>query len=681
MDPFSTVAAIPLLPLSAFLIILLAGQFAPNLLPKQGAIPGIVALAISLAMSFLLLLPVSSGKFLNEVFYIWNPSQVDPLTGSIISDLHFGFLIDPLSCLMLIIVSLISLLVFIHSIGYMNDQGEKGLFRYYAALSLFSFSMLSFVISDNLLMSFMFFELVGFCSWILIGFWFRESAPPRAATKAFLVTRFGDYFFLVGVVAVLVTFGTSNFAGQNSFSELAKSAIIDGSPIYGVDPNLWITIIGMLILGGVIGKSAQFPLHTWLPDAMEGPTPVSALIHAATMVAAGVYLVARIYGFYALSPTALSIIALLGGFTALFAATLAVVKREIKQVLAYSTISQYGYIMLALGAGGYTAGVFHLTTHAIFKALLFLGAGAVIIAMHHDGDMWNMGGLRNKLPITYWSFLFGSLALAGIFPFAGFWSKDEVLFEALNHGLGGSPILLLSYAFGLIAVFLTGFYTFRMVSLTFHGSPRSNAAKNPHAIRWNIYVPLIILGILSLFAGAINMTPLEDLLGSNFSYLHHWLDMAPSTLTPHYYHELLASFSGYHSAHISSILPAILSLTFAISGMALAWKIYESPKPTESGSVYANKLNKLYTVLMHDYYLNDYQLKITKLIRDRVASTADLFDRMYVDGAVNRTSSASLSIGNSMRKIQTGLVTNYAFLISLGLLFMLLILVLWDGWL
>jgi NADH-quinone oxidoreductase subunit L len=220
-----------------------------------------------------------------------------------------------------------------------------------------------------------------------------------------------------------------------------------------------------------------------------------------------------------------------------------------------------------------------------------------------------------------------------------------------------------------------------MVSLTFHGSPRSNPAKNPHIIRWNIYIPLIILGILSLFAGAINMAPLEELFGSNFSYLHHWLNMAPSTLTAHHYHELIESFSGYHSAHISSILPALISLTLAISGMALAWKIYESPNPTESGAVYANKLNKLYTVLMHDYYLNDYQLKITKLTRDRIASTADIFDRMYVDGVVNRISLTSLSIGKSMSKLQTGIVTNYAFLISLGLLFMLLILVLWSGWL
>ena len=672
MDSFDLIAAIPLLPLMAFLITLFAGQFAPSTLPKRGAIPGIIALSGSLLISLSLLPLVYSGNFFNQSAYVWANWTV--------SDLHFGFLIDPLSALMLIIVSLIALLVFIHSLGYMNDQNEQGLFRYYAGLSLFSFSMLSFVISDNLLMSFIFFELVGFCSWILIGFWFREDAPPKAATKAFLVTRFGDYFFLIGVVAVLVIFGTANFAGPNSFPVLAKSAILAGHNLHGLDPQLWVTIIGLLILGGVIGKSAQFPLHTWLPDAMEGPTPVSALIHAATMVAAGVYLVARIYGFYALSPTALATIALVGGFTALLAATMATVKHELKQVLAYYTISQYGYIMLALGAGGYVAGVFHLTTHAIFKALLFLGAGAVIIAMHHDGDMWNMGGLREKLPVTYWSFIFGSLALAGIFPFAGFWSKDEVLLETLNYGLGGSPILLVGYAFGLIAVFVTGFYTFRMISLTFHGAPRSKAAKDPHTLRWNIKLPLVVLGILSLIAGTINMVPIGDLLGLDLSYLHHWLDTAPANLTAHHYHELIESFSGYHSAHFSSLISAVLSLSIALSGMALAWKIYESPNPTESGTVYSTRFNTIYRILMNNYYQDDYQLMIANITQNKLANIANIFDEKYIDGLVNKLSSTSLSISNFIRKLQTGVVTNYALLLSLGLLLILLIFAIWGGW-
>ncbi|MEF8855483.1 MAG: NADH-quinone oxidoreductase subunit L, partial [Haloarculaceae archaeon] len=416
---FDFAPAIALLPLVSFLIALFLGRY----MPKRGALAGILATGGSLLLSLWVALSVATGTdSYHEELYTF----VSGAGGGV--ELHLGIFLDPLSALMLVIVSLISFLVHVFSLGYMNDEGETGLPRYYAGLGLFSFSMLAFVFSDNLLMSFMFFELVGLCSYLLIGFWFREAGPPSAAKKAFLVTRFGDYFFLVGVVAVLGTFGTANFVGDHSFIHMAEEVLGPGgaevTTFLGLDPQAWFTVVGLLVLGGVIGKSAQFPLHTWLPDAMEGPTPVSALIHAATMVAAGVYLVARMYGFYALSPTALGIIALIGGFTALFAATMGVFKQELKQVLAYSTISQYGYMMLALGGGGYVAAVFHLTTHAVFKALLFLGAGAVIIAMHHEENMWEMGGLKDKMRVTYLTFLSGSLALAGIVPFAGFWSKD-----------------------------------------------------------------------------------------------------------------------------------------------------------------------------------------------------------------------------------------------------------------
>ncbi len=385
---------------------------------------------------------------------------------------------------MLLIVCLIAFLVHVFSLGYMNDEGERAS-RATTPVSACSPPPCSGSSSPTT------------CSWrsCSSSWWVcartcssasgSATRPAVAAKKAFLVTRFGDYFFLIGVVGVFATFGTvvrldsaGRRSGRWSFPMLAEHALVDGE-LEGI--ACWTRsacahrpgspCVGLLVLGGVVGKSAQFPLHTWLPDAMEGPTPVSALIHAATMVAAGVYLVARMYGFYARSPTALAVIALIGGFTALFAATMGVVKREIKQVLAYSTISQYGYMMLGLGAGGYVAATFHLMTHAFFKALLFLGAGSVIIAMHHNENMWDMGGLKDRMPVTYYTFLSGSLALAGIFPFAGFWSKDEVLYETLIHGLGGSPILLVAYAMGLLAVFFTGFYTFRMVFLTFHGKP------------------------------------------------------------------------------------------------------------------------------------------------------------------------------------------------------------------
>src|SRR6056297_2915342 len=540
VNAFAYVPAIVLLPFFSFLVALGAGRY----LPKGGAFGGIAATAGSFLLSIWVAATVAGGRAYNETLYYW-ASEGGAGIGPTDIELTFGVLIDPLSSLMLVIVTLVALLVHVFSLGYMNDEGETGLPRYYAGLGLFTASMLGFVVADNLLMAFMFFELVGLCSYLLIGFNFREPGPPSAAKKAFLVTRFGDYFFLVGVVAVFATFGTAQFAGPESFPALADAALNGSGSVAWTPGDLelgtWLTVVGLLVLGGVVGKSAQFPLHTWLPDAMEGPTPVSALIHAATMVAAGVYLVARMYGFYALSPTALAIIAFVGGFTALFAATMGVVKREIKQVLAYSTISQYGYMMLALGSGGYVAAVFHLTTHAVFTALLFLGAGSVIIAMHHNENMWDMGGLQDRMPVTYWTFLSGSLALAGIFPFAGFWSKDEILYEALVHGLE-SPLLLAAWAMGLLAVFFTGFYTFRMVFLTFHGEPRSDTAEDPHGVRWNVKIPLVVLGILATTIGFVNMVPVQELTGLHIDFLHQWVEGSPlvaeefGTGLEHYHH-------------------------------------------------------------------------------------------------------------------------------------------------
>ncbi len=538
---FQLAPVIALLPFLSFLIAILGGGFARKMLPKGGAIPGIVATGGSLLLSLWVFLTVAGGNSYHET--------VTWIAGNGTFDLHFGVFLDPLSGLMLVIVSLVAFLVHIFSLGYMNDEGEIGLPRYYAGLGLFAASMLAFVFADNLLMAFMFFELIGLCSYLLIGFWFREQGPPSAAKKAFLMTRFGDYFFLIGVVAVFATFGTGQFVGAHSFVTMADEAISGSggnvTVLFGLDPKAWFSIIGLLVLGGVLGKSAQFPLHTWLPDAMEGPTPVSALIHAATMVAAGVYLVARMYGFYALLPQVLAIIAFIGGFTALFAATMGVVKQEIKQVLAYSTISQYGYMMLALGSGGYVAATFHLMTHAFFKALLFLGAGSVIIAMHHNEDMWDMGGLKDRMPVTYWTFLAGSLALAGIIPFAGFWSKDEVLYEALIHGLGGNPLLLVAYAMGLIAVFFTGFYTFRMVFLTFHGEPRSDTARKPKGVGWSVKFPLIVLGILATVGGLVNMGPLRTCSTCRTSSTYtSWLNGPVASTSVHHYEELIRATYG-----------------------------------------------------------------------------------------------------------------------------------------
>ncbi|MCU4716634.1 NADH-quinone oxidoreductase subunit L [Halapricum hydrolyticum] len=676
---YDLVPAIALLPLVSFVVALFAGKY----LPKKGALAGIAATGGSLVLSLLVALTVATSDGAdtgyNETLYTFlEGSSSAPFS------LELGVLIDPLSALMLVVVSLISFLVHVFSLGYMNDEGETGLPRYYAGLGLFSFSMLAFVFASNILMAFMFFELVGLCSYLLIGFWFREAGPPSAAKKAFLVTRFGDYFFLVGVVAIFATFGTGAFAGSESFPHLAEQALHGEHSVntfLGLGEQAWFTVVGLLVLGGVIGKSAQFPLHTWLPDAMEGPTPVSALIHAATMVAAGVFLVARMYGFYALSPTALGVIAFIGGFTALFAATMGVVKQELKQVLAYSTISQYGYMMLALGGGGYVAAVFHLTTHAVFKALLFLGAGSVIIAMHHNENMWDMGGLKEKMPVTYWTFLAGSLALAGIFPFAGFWSKDEVLYETLIHGLGESPLLLGGYAMGLLAVVFTGFYTFRMVFLTFHGEPRTDVAEDPEPVRWNVKGPLVVLGVLATVLGAINMVPIKKLTDADIDFLHQFLDEAPSGFltSVHHYAELLEVEAGYGAADIGTtglLASAALSLGLALAGAGLAYRLYNVPEPVE----HTDKLGRVKTLLMHNYYQDEYQVWLATGLTVPVAKAADTFDQGIIDGVVNGISSVSRFAGRGVRRIQTGVVRNYAALLTLALVLLVAFFGVTGGW-
>jgi NADH-quinone oxidoreductase subunit L len=684
-----------LFPLVTFLLIVAFGRY----LPLKGAFPGIAATGVAFLVALATVVELATGAApRHETLH----TLVAGVSGEGVT-LTFGILIDPLSALMLTIVGLISLLVHLFSLGYMNAEGEIDLPRYYAALSLFTFSMMAFVISDNLLMSFVFFELVGLCSYLLIGFWYRKPGPASAAKKAFLVTRFGDYFFLIGVVAVLGTFGTAQFASfapgvEASFVEIAE-ATLSGDEVagemntfLGFGERAWITVIGLLVLGGAVGKSAQFPLHTWLPDAMEGPTPVSALIHAATMVAAGVYLIARMYGFYALSPTALSIIALIGGFTAFFAATMALVKQELKQVLAYSTISQYGYMMLALGGGGYIAAVFHLTTHAIFKALLFLGAGAIIIAMHHEENMWEMGGLKAEMRTTYLTFLAGSLALAGIFPFAGFWSKDEVLYETLIHALGGgSPVLFVAYALGLAAVVLTAFYTFRMVFLTFHGDPRTDTAEDPDPVTWSMKVPLIVLGVLSVVAGVLNMGVLKSVLPEDALFLEQWLDgatmggeFAESALTAEHYHHVLTHGygAGYSTGYAGlgegtlALVGGVVALVLAIIPALAAWRLYGGADP----DAHMTKLGGLRTVLMNNYYQDEYQVWLARGFTLPIATLANKFDQGIIDGIVDGSGGVSLFAGGRFRQLQGGVVTTYAALLTLGFLILLVVFALAGGW-
>ena len=650
---------VPLAPFAAFAVILLGG-----LLPKDrgfGAGVSTVVATLGTGVAFLFSLLVFASTWGGDGHaHVVAEAVWTSVPGA--SDLTLGILVDPLSALMAVIVGLVAFLVHVFSKGYMNDEDESGLTRYYAELALFTGSMLAFVFASNLLMAFMFFELVGLCSYLLIGFWYETPSAASAAKKAFLVTRFGDYFFLVGVVGVFAAFGSFAFTGDDAFPAIAEEMLAAGEPVLGFAPQLGVTVLGLLVLGGVIGKSAQFPLHTWLPDAMEGPTTVSALIHAATMVAAGVYLVARLFGFYALSPTAMLIIALVGGFTALFAATMGVVMDDIKRVLAYSTISQYGYMMLALGAGGYTAGVFHLMNHAFFKALLFLGAGSVIVATHHHQDMWDFGGLKDRIPVTYYTFLAGSLALAGIVPFSGFWSKDEILTAAFTNA-ASTPALWLAFAMGLVAVFFTGYYTFRMVALTFHGEPRSEHAEEAHMDRWSIKLPLLVLGALATVVGFVNAVPL------GIHALEHFLH--PEALM-----ELAAEQIGYAAEFHVNYAVTGASLGLALAGAALGHRWF-SAEPRALKEDWGG----IATVLERKYYLNEAQVWLAESFTYRgVAQNLNVFDLDVVDGLVDAVSAVSLGSGDAMRRIQDGVVSHYAAIITFGVVALVFVVGLVGGW-
>jgi NADH-quinone oxidoreductase subunit L len=653
----SAAVLIPVVPIVAFAAILLGG-----LLPKDRGFGGATSTVLSTGaagVSFVLSVYLLVRVRATEASFLAARTTWVEATGA--PDLHLGVLVDPLSALMAVIVSLVAFLVHVFSKYYMNDEGETGLPRYYGAMALFTGSMLAFVFASNLLMSFIFFELVGLCSYLLIGFWYETPSAASAAKKAFLVTRFGDYFFLVGVAGVFAAFGTFAYHGDASLFEAATEAVDGGTTVLGVGPDTAVTALALLVLGGVIGKSAQFPLHTWLPDAMEGPTPVSALIHAATMVAAGVYLVARLFEFYALSPTALLVVAYVGGFTALFAATMGLVMDDIKQVLAYSTISQYGYMMLALGAGGYTAAVFHLTNHAFFKALLFLGAGSVIIATHHKQDMWEMGGLRHRMPITYYTFLAGSLALAGIAPFSGFWSKDEALLAAFRNA-ANEPLLWLPFGLGLVAVVITGFYTFRMVALTFHGEPRSDEARDAEEGGFAVYTPLIALGALAVFAGFVNAVPLGV----------HALE---SFLGGGEFAALAAETAGYVDHFEPSIVLSVVALALALVGSVAAFRLYagaDEPLKTRGGATTR--------VLEKKYYVDAFQVWVAQDVTYGFSKYLNMFDLDILDGVVNGTSRVSLGSGDAMRRIQTGVVAHYAAIIALGVVALVFLVGLVGGW-
>ena len=616
-------------------------------------------------------------------------------TGS--TSLQLGFQVDTLTSLMLLMVPFVCLMIFIYSKGYMNfgtEEVDSRYSRFFAYISLFACGMLGLVISDNFVTLLIFWEIMGLCSYLLIGFWFDKSypdpkriTPKEAGLKAFLTTRIGDVIMLAGMLLLYSQTGTLTFHeifAPDMLEHLANS--------YAFGSVSWATLSAMLIFGGAVGKSAQFPLHVWLPDAMEGPTPVSALIHAATMVSAGVYLVARCFPLFVAVPggSQLYLVSFIGAFTALFASTIAVAQNDIKRVLAYSTISQLGYMIAALGVGAYVAAVFHLIAHAFFKALLFMGSGSVIHGVEHGhhhvhqeghgedeaefdaNDMMNMGGLLRRMPVTGWTFIVGALALTGIFPFAGFWSKDEILAEAWHDFIvGGAVGLSGNWDFVVwlvltLAALLTAFYTGRLVFLTFFGQPRTEAAEHAPESTPSMIWPLIILAAASVPLG---------LLGTPWANLY-FAFVGEGAHLPH-----------VHLEHASfNPLVAAISLGVALLGWLVAWLVYGRKSLAEAVDPLRKPLGPVWTVLENKYYFDEMYNAVIIQPTIRLASQCAVFDRKVIDavvnavgnfgrwlaswlrraidsaiidGAVNGVGRVTTWCGEFMRATQTGNVQNY----------------------
>jgi NADH-quinone oxidoreductase subunit L len=618
MESYSQLAwLIPLFPLAAFLVLTALGRQWKEL----GAYVGIIATLASFILSLLVWIERLGNKADN---YSWNALEWIKV-GDV--SIRMGFEINNLNALMLLIVSLVSLLVNLYSKGYMQGDDRKTVFFSYVAL--FTFAMLGVVISENLLELYIFWELVGLGSFLLIGFWYFKPEARAAAKKAFIMTRIGDVGLFIAIL-LLFWYVPSHSLDFNSIHNALSEQQI---------PQHIINWIAVLIFVGAVGKSGQFPLHTWLPDAMEGPTPISALIHAATMVAAGVYLVARTFDIFQASPIALDIVAYVGAFTAIFAATIGVAQNDIKRILAYSTVSQLGYMMMALGIStAITAGMFHLFTHAFFKALLFLGAGSVIHAVHTQ-NIHEMGGLARKMKITTWTFAIGTLALSGIPPFSGFWSKDAILAEAYHGGRWGLFII------GLVAAFFTAFYMSRLFFLVFMGKPRTHT--EPHESPTVMTLPLIILAVLAVVAGFVQ-TPFNGWFGE-------WL-------------------TGKAAAeHEGTAIVMILSTLVGLLGIGLGYLIYI--KNRISREIISGPAPWLHRLVERKYYVDElYGAIIVKPLKG-IGYVLNLFDEFIVDGIVRLSASAVGGVGRIGSRLQNGQVQTYGLITLLGLLILTLAIV------
>lgn len=652
MRPELLIWLIPLPPLLAFALIVL-------FINKNKALSHTVAIAAAL-LSWLGAMIVFF-RALGVEHFGEHPFEdsIDWLPIGQTVDTHFriGVLIDPLSATVLFFVAWCVLMIFLYSVGYHNfgqpagDHDHAGLpphgatshghsvpsiepmySRFFAFISLFAFGMLTLVVSDNLLTLFVGWEIMGLCSYLLIGFWYGKESAKNAAVKAFMTTRIGDVFMLLGISYLYSFTKTLSFHAIFTEEMLHKLAT-ESSGVLGLSAA---GLIGLLLFIGTVGKSAQFPLHVWLPDAMEGPTPVSAMIHAATMVSAGVYAVIRMYPLISLDEKTMTVIAFIGAFTAIFAATIAVAQNDIKRVLAYSTISQLGFMIAALGIHAYIAAAFHLVTHAFFKALLFLGSGSVIHGMEHGvlhtgnhkvdpQDMFNMGGLKNKMPITFWTFLIGGFALSG-FPIvtAGFWSKDEILADAFGHD---HYVLFGVLAF---AAFLTAFYTMRQITLTFLGEARTEEAQHAHETPWTMTAPLIVLSIFAIGCGWVGIPEHFPILGG---------------LVPNWFHEFVGGTLAEHPEAVEfNMIPLLTSLIVALGGLAVGWLVYRNVKsPAEDWLQFSFLKNKYYVDEIYDFIF----VKPIYWFSENVVYK--LIDQTLIDGILHIFGPATGGLGSFIR--------------------------------
>ena len=632
---------VPLLPLVGFLLNgLLGRRIGPRAVAVIG--PGTVGASFTVAVAIfleLLGLPAHERSFELDLFS-WIPAGDLQVTA--------GLLVDPLSTVMMLVVTGVGFLIHVYAVGYM--RGDEGFWRFFAYLNLFTFAMLVLVLADSFPLLFVGWEGVGLCSYLLIGYWYDEKINADAGKKAFIVNRVGDFAFLVGMFLIFRELGTLDF--REVFAAAPRELAMGSGTA---------TLIALLLFVGAMGKSAQLPLHVWLPDAMQGPTPVSALIHAATMVTAGVYMIARAHVLYLLAPAALAVVAVVGAVTALFAATIGLAQTDIKRVLAYSTVSQLGYMFLGVGVAAFGAGIFHLMTHAFFKALLFLGAGSVIHAMHKEQDLRRMGGLREKLPITFWTMLIATLAIAGIPPLAGFFSKDEILWSAWS---GGRQLL---WGIGFVAAGLTAFYMFRLMFLAFYGRPRErHIYEHAHESPPSMTVPLVILAVLSVVGGWVGIphaisSAVEGALGSIPNLIEVWLEPVfegGAALRPAAEAETAELAAEY----------GLMALTVALAVAAIGLAALFYLRRPELRERLVGAVRPLHRLVERKYYVDE--LYGALFVQPYLAASAfswRIIDALLIDGLVVKGVGGAVAFySRIVSRFQTGFVQNYATALFVG---------------